>query len=207
MIYRVLNLNTTLRSYLASDVSKFVNLIIEGDINGAAALSGSILAAGFNMYVTRDLNAAKNYCINRYAGNDNKRFGLMASSKAYNLSSYRMKPQFQPDVAAWFNRAPSETGSCCQLLVTLSEFDCQGLEVDMPIVGWGTDMLWDGTGWSKFKDSEAADSDANTYRINSYRVLLTRGRDGFIAFIPEEARFNSTYNALVTAGIKNLVCV
>ena len=58
-----LNLNTTLRSYLASDVSKFVNLIIEGDINGAAALSGSILAAGFNMYVTRDLNAAKNYCI------------------------------------------------------------------------------------------------------------------------------------------------
>ncbi len=202
-----LNLNTTLRSYLASDVSKFVNLIIEGDINGAAALSGSILAAGFNMYVTRDLNAAKNYCINRYAGNDNKRFGLMASSKAYNLSSYRMKPQFQPDVAAWFNRAPSETGSCCQLLVTVSEFDCQGLEVDMPIVGWGTDMLWDGTGWSKFKDSEAADSDANTYRINSYRVLLTRGRDGFIAFIPEEARFNSTYNALVTAGIKNLVCV
>lgn len=202
-----LNLNTTLRSYLASDVSKFVNLIIEGDINGAAALSGSILAAGFNMYVTRDLNAAKNYCINRYAGNDNKRFGLMASSKAYNLSSYRMKPQFQPDVAAWFNRATSETGSCCQLLVTVSEFDCQGLEVDMPIVGWGTDMLWDGTGWSKFKDSEAADSDANTYRINSYRVLLTRGRDGFIAFIPEEARFNSTYNALVTAGIKNLVCV
>ncbi len=64
-----LNLNTTLRSYLASDVSKFVNLIIDGDISGAKALSDSILAAGFNMYVTRDLNAAKNYCINRYAGN------------------------------------------------------------------------------------------------------------------------------------------
>lgn len=58
-----LNLNTTLRSYLASDVSKFVNLIIDGDISGAKALSDSILAAGFNMYVTRDLNAAKNYCI------------------------------------------------------------------------------------------------------------------------------------------------
>ena len=199
-----LNLNTTLRSYLASDVSKFVNLIIEGDINGAAALSGSILAAGFNMYVTRDLNAAKNYCINRYAGNDNKRYGLMASSKAYNLSSYRMKPQFQPDVAAWFNRAPSEIGSCCQLAVTVSEFDCQGLEVDMPIVGWGNDMLWDGTGWSKFKDTEAADSDANTYRINSYRVLLTRGRDGFIAFVPDDTRFDATYNALLRTGIKEL---
>ena len=199
-----LNLNTTLRSYLASDVSKFVNLIIDGDISGAKALSDSILAAGFNMYVTRDLNAAKNYCINRYAGNENKRYGLMASSKAYNLSSYRMKPQFQPDVAAWFNRAPSEAGSCCQLSVTVSEFDCQGLEVDMPIVGWGTDMLWGDSGWAKFKENESADSDANTYRINSYRVLLTRGRDGFIAFIPDETRFDCTYNVMVRAGIKKL---
>ena len=156
------------------------------------------------MYVTRDLNAAKNYCINRYAGNENKRYGLMASSKAYNLSSYRMKPQFQPDVAAWFNRAPSEAGSCCQLSVTVSEFDCQGLEVDMPIVGWGTDMLWGDSGWAKFKENESADSDANTYRINSYRVLLTRGRDGFIAFIPDETRFDCTYNVMVRAGIKKL---
>lgn len=199
-----LNLNTTLRSYLASDVSKFVNLIIDGDISGAKALSDSILAAGFSMYVTRDLNAAKNYCINRYSGNENKRYGLMASSKAYNLDSYRMKPQFQPDVAAWFNRAPSEAGSCCQLSITVSEFDCQGLEVDMPIVGWGTDMIWDGSGWAKFKNNESADSDANTYRINSYRVLLTRGRDGFIAFVPDETRFEATYNALLRTGIKEL---
>lgn len=199
-----LNLNTTLRSYLASDVSKFVNILIEGDIKAANGLSDSILEAGFNMYVTRDLNTAKDYCISRYAGNENKRYGLMASSKAYNLSSYRMKPQFQPDVAAWFNKAPSEAGSCCQLEVTVSEFDCQGLEVDMPIVGWGTDMLWTGTGWSKFKNKEDADSEANTYRINSYRVLLTRGRDGFIIFIPNEEKFNSTYDALIAAGVRNL---
>ena len=115
-----------------------------------------------------------------------------------------MKPQFQPDVAAWFNNAPSEAGSCCQLGVTVSEFDCQGLEVDMPIVGWGTDMLWTGTGWSKFKNDEDADSEANTYRINSYRVLLTRGRDGFIIFIPDEEKFNTTYEVLIAAGVCNL---
>lgn len=74
----------------------------------------------------------------------------------------------------------------------------------MPIVGWGTGMLWDGLGWSKFKDNEAADSDANTYRINSYRVLLTRGRDGFIAFVSDENRFDSTYNALLRTCIKEL---
>lgn len=199
-----LNLNTTLRSYLASDVSDFINLLIDGNIAGARKLSDSILSAGFNMYVTRELNEAKNYCINRYAGNENKRYGLMASSKAYNLSTYRMKPQFQPDVAAWFNREPSEAGSCCQLGITVSEFDCQGLEVDMPIVGWGTDMLWTGSDWSKFKDEEDVDSEANTYRINSYRVLLTRGRDGVIVFVPDEERFNETYEILVKAGMLKL---
>lgn len=199
-----LNLNTTLRSYLAGDVSKFVNLIIEGDINEAAALSESIIAAGFNMYVTRNLKAAKNYCTKRYAGNDTKRYGLMASSKAYNLSRYNMKPEFQPDVAKWFNKQPSENGSCCQLSITISEFDCQGLEIDMPIIGWGSDMLWRGDGWSKYKDNEPYGSDTNTYRLNSYRVLLTRGRDGFIIFIPEEAEFDSTFETLLNAGIKKL---
>lgn len=199
-----LNLNTTLRSYLANDVSKFVNLLIEGNISDARGLSESILAAGFNMYVTRDLSGAKNYCINRYAGNENKRYGLMASSKAGNLSLYGMKPQFQPDVAAWFNRGPSEVGSCCQLAVTVSEFDCQGLEVDMPIIGWGTDMLWKGSGWLKFKENESVNSEANTYRMNSYRVLLTRGRDGFVTFVPKETRFDATYKVLLNAGMKEL---
>ena len=196
-----LNLNTTLRSYLASNVSQFVNKLIDADVKGARVLAPSITQAGFNMYVTRDLNRAKNYCIERYRGNENKKYGLMASSKAYNLSSYNMKPRFQPDVAAWFNKAPDEIGSCCQLQVTVSEFDCQGLEVDMPIVGWGTDMLWESSGWSKFKSDEPVDSEANTYRINSYRVLLTRGRDGFIIFIPPEGRFDATYDILVKSGI------
>lgn len=199
-----LNLNTTLRSYLASDVSKFVNLFIDGNVKEASKLAPAILDAGFNMYVTQDLDAAKNYCIQRYEGSETKRYGLMASSKAYSLSKYRMKPEFQPDVAAWFNKNPSEKGSCCELKTTISEFDCQGLEIDMPIVGWGNDMLWDGFGWSKFKPDESADSEANRYRINSYRVLLTRGRDGFIAFIPKTTELQAVYYALVEAGVEVL---
>jgi hypothetical protein len=78
------------------------------------------------------------------------------------------------------------------------------LEIDMPIVGWGNDILWDGSGWKKFKSDESVDSEANTYRINSYRVLLTRGRDGFIAFIPPAAELQSVYDALVKAGVEVL---
>lgn len=159
------------------------------------------------MYVTRDLQKAKQYCIDVYGERENFRFGLIASSKASNLSKYRMKPIFSRDkgyIADWFNKSTTDSRSCCALNVTISEFDCQGLEVDMSIVGWGTDMTWEGDSWSKFETGEAADSEKNTYRVNSYRVLLTRGRDGFIIFMPDEERFNSTYNALIDAGVCNL---
>lgn len=59
-------------------------------------------------------------------------------------------------------------------------------------------------GIKKFKSDESVDSEANTYRINSYRVLLTRGRDRFIAFIPKTAELQSVYDALVEAGVEVL---
>jgi len=38
---------------------------------------------------------------------------------------------------------------------------------------------------------------------NCYRVLLTRGRDGMVIFVPEEGTFD-TYEAIVEAGAKIL---
>lgn len=37
--------------------------------------------------------------------------------------------------------------------------------------------------------------------LNYYRVLLTRGRDGMVIFVPEEST-PETFNALVEAGLK-----
>ena len=198
-----LDLNTSLRSNLAGDVSKMVNYIILGKTSEAARLVPSITQECFDMYVTRDLEEAKRYCRNRYGGTD-KRFGLLASSKAYNLASYIMKPAFQPDVAAWFNRSPYHPNSCCQLRTTISEFDCQGLEVDFPIIGWGDDMVWDGEKWRLYREDEPLDSENNTYRFNSYRVLLTRGRDGFIVFIPPTTKLDLTYELFNRIGFEDL---
>lgn len=74
----------------------------------------------------------------------------------------------------------------------------------MPIVGWETDMLWGGTGWAKFKPNEDWSSDNNTYLLNRYRVLLTRGRDGFVVFIPQDRRLDSVYEILILAGLREL---
>lgn len=41
-------------------------------------------------------------------------------------------------------------------------------------------------------------------RMNSYRVLLSRGRDGFIIFVPSDQKMASTCRALKAAGIRDI---
>lgn len=201
-----LNLSQSLRTHLASDVSDFANAIISGNIDVAKSLAKPILTQGFQMYVTRDLMRAKQYLRDRYSNEPTKRYGLLASSKGRTLVRYGIDNSYYGalgsySVSKWFNAEPYNEKSCCALKVCATEFSCQGLEMDMPLIGWDDDMLWDGKNWSKFKPSEPDDSDANTYRKNSYRVLLTRGRDGFIIFVPNTIKMDCVYNLLVEAGI------
>ena len=190
-------------------MSKFANALVEGDIAKARSYSGEIINQGFSMYVTRDLNRAKMYLRERYREEPGKRYGMIASSKGKILRSYGMDNSFQGAlgmfyVGKWFNEEPHHPKSCCALDTVATEFSCQGLEIDMPLIGWDSDMLWDGTKWAKFKAAEPDDSDVNTYRKNSYRVLLTRGRDGFVIFVPPVAAMDSVYDVLLEAGVKRL---
>ena len=200
-----LDLTVSLRTHLAGDVSNFVNAIIEGDISKAKTHTKDIFDAGFTMFVTRDLEAAKEYCRVRYEGNMDKRYGMLQSSKAWNLKRYGVYSQFRPNCGAWYNTPVGSGNSCCDLKIAISEFDCQGLELDMPIVCWGTDMIWNGYSWNLFQPSESESSDVNTYRKNSYRVLLTRGRDGFIVYIPDDKALDGVYELFHELGIKTLL--
>lgn len=182
---------------------------MDGDIENAAKLSQSIYAEGYNMYCTRDLDAAKSYCKNRYLNEPNKKYGLIASSKGRGLFKYGIKnaPEITRKInnGKWFNAPSSDLKSCCALKDTVTEFNIQGLELDMPIIAWGIDMLWNGREWLKFKPRQDKNSDANTYRRNSYRVLLTRGRDGFIIFVPPKPKkLDLVHDMLVNSGIKEL---
>ena len=202
-----LNLSMSLRTHLAGDVSKFANALVDGDIALARSLSEGILKQGFGMYVTRNLNHAKRYLRERYQDEPTKRYGMIASSKGRLLRQWGMDNSFQGAlgifyVGKWFNAEPYDPKSCCALETVATEFSCQGLEIDMPLIGWDNDMLWNGTSWAKFKQAEAEDSDVNTYRKNSYRVLLTRGRDGFVIYVPPADEMDSVYVVLLEAGIK-----
>jgi hypothetical protein len=40
--------------------------------------------------------------------------------------------------------------------------------------------------------------------VNSYGVLLSRGRDGFVVFVPPTPQMEGTYQALERADMKKL---
>lgn len=190
--YDVLDLKVSIRSHTAGEVSNFVNKFIAGELDEAAALVEKIPQQDFHMYYTRDLCLAKKYCRGKYEHQPEKRYGMIVSSKVSNLSgvntpNWKDKQKMYPDgsgrrwkVADWFNKESNHPDSCCALTVAVTEFDCQGLEIDMPIIVWGEDAKWIDGHW----DSTGTDDEV-TYRNNRYRVLLTRGREGFIVYIPE----------------------
>ncbi len=65
-------------------------------------------------------------------------------------------------------------------------------------------MIWNGNSWNLYQKFQSADSDENIYRINSYRVLLTRGRDGFIIFVPNAHLLDGVYTLLIGLDMDEL---
>ena len=203
---KVFDLTISLRTHLSEDVSDFVNYLIEGNIEEASELSERIISQKYTIHCTRDLKIAKDYCKRRYKNAPTKRYGIITSSQAKKLKKYGIDGSYVAtdglDYGEWYNAPPYTKYSCCKFNQAVSEFGVQGLELDMPIIGWGEDAKWDGER-RKFR-FKGNDNIARLYRKNTYRVLLTRGRDGFIIFIPEDEELTSVFEILKEAGIKEL---
>ena len=206
-VNELLNLTTSLRSHLAEDLQTWVGHLLAGDLEAAADIMPTLTTAGFDAYITQDLEAAKAYCRDRYQNQPSKRYGLMASSRARNLPRYGIANDYlstqRLQVGPWYIDPPDSPFSCCALDRVVTEFSGQGLELDFPIVGWGDDLLWNGTTWvSNTRQRQVRNP--QQLRLNSYRVLLTRGRDGFIVFVPPDPKLNLTNQALRSAGLRPL---
>lgn len=192
-----LDLTVSLHSHTAGQVSNFVNDIISGDTEEAKRLRGKI-GESFPIYVTTNLSVAMQYCIDRYKGEDHKHYGMLASSKGgYPRYSEISKSECGP----WYVLLRGQVGSGENFDKVATEFAWQGLELDMPIVCWKSDVLWNGKEWRTVDDKHLED---RKHRLNSYRVLLTRGRDGMIIYIPNERHFQHTYEFFRNLGIKDL---
>lgn len=216
-----LHLNVSLRSYKAEAVSKWVDAVIDGDPDLARAIIKR--CDEFPMALTRDLETARDWLRQHTRGM--RRCGLLASSGALRLraegielsSGFRRGDRQM--YVNWFLNETSDLRASNQLEVAASEYECQGLELDFTCICWGGDLLYDQlAGWKKRKFVGAKWNTMNQardhqYLLNTYRVLLTRAREGFVVWVPrgdanDSTRnpegFDSTAQFLKQCGLKEL---
>jgi len=216
-----LNLNTALRFHLASRLHEFVERLLRGDSPGTNAVAAETLwrpnpesPGGICLWATRDLEVAKKYLRGRYANNKDARFGIVASSKDKDLerrwgipNSFQATKQVR--LGPWYAEDEKGHHSCRRLETVVTEFGAQGLELDMTLLAWGTDLMRVDNGWSiarsgRYRSGDVAVKNPTQLRMNAYRVLLTRGRDGAVVFVPPTADMDETFLYLLANGFREL---
>ncbi len=205
--HKALDLTLSLRSRRAEQLHAWVSNLLEGGLPFSARLATRMHEEAYPLYVTRDLQEAKSYVRLRYEGDNGKKYGLLSSSHARILPKYGVDNGWLPtsrlNIAKWYNAPATEPESCCSLTATVTEFACQGLELDLPIICWGEDYAWTGTGW-RLTPIRRRYAQQNPEQLlkNTYRVLLTRGRDGLVVFLPSATTLDLTEHALLAAGVR-----
>ena len=144
-----IDLNTSLRSHTAVHLAEFISLVLDGDCKAAKVLAEEIKSQKFDIYVTRTMSKIMYYCQSRYENNQVKRYGYVTSSKSYAsipvIASTRVGP--------WYIDERGKEVSCCNLTSAVTEFSCQGLELNLPVIIWGNDFLFEKGKWCDTKPS------------------------------------------------------
>ncbi len=215
-IRKTLELSNTIRFHLASQLYDFVKYLLNGDSEKANQLSQDLERSGYNLRMTHDLDIAKTYLKDRYDQHTDARYGMVASARDKELKDHGIPKGFKSPFEVrpgkygkWYGEPIGTPGSCTNLESVATEFGAQGLELDACLLGWGTDFIRQGGEWSNQYASKYRDShrivDANNLRKNSYRVLLTRGRDCCVIYVPPiEYKIRETYKYLRDCGYKVL---
>ena len=206
-----LNLDTEIRHHLVPRVHEFVHKLLDlGDADGARRVAETLHRGGIRFLLTGRLELAKDYLRERYGEAPLHRYGLVASSKDKVLPEHDVDNTFQTTkrlrIARWFNAPPVDEASCCRLRDIATEFAVQGLELDMALLAWGSDLLRSAGRWSiaGSRGTRGKLHDPDALRRNVYRVLLTRGRDGTIVFLPPRNDFAETRAFLFASGFRDL---
>jgi hypothetical protein len=180
-----LHLKTSLRSYRAERLSEFVGHVIDGSANAALEISRDLNQ--YPLYITRDIQTAREWLRSKKRGQE--RIGLLASSNALRLKPHGVFVKAAIEPTKWFLSPADDIRSSDALEDAATEFDVQGLEIDWACVCWDANLRFETAGWKpyRFKGSEwqsVNDASRVQFVLNSYRVLLTRARQGLVVFVP-----------------------
>lgn len=210
-----LNLDTELRFHFATDLHRLVAGLLDAEpADSLRPLVERLDSEGFHLRLTRSLDTAKAYLRERYAEDPEARFGIVASSKDRDLVRFGIPNDFQSTkrirIGPWYGDSEDAYAgySCRRLETCVTEFGAQGLELDATLLTWGTDLIMQDGRWSNVYArgylKRARVKNPFQLRLNAYRVLLTRGRDACVIFVPETPVLDETFAYLKGAGIKTM---
>jgi hypothetical protein len=214
-----LSLDDSIRSHFASRLHEFVARVVAGPGKAAAdtwTLARQLEGQGHDLRITRDLDKAKRYLRDRYAEDPEARYGLIASSRDKDLGEFGIPNDWQSTsrvrYGPWYNDPEDHPAgrSCRHLDQAVTEFGAQGLELDAVLLAWGTDFRIVDEAWSidrarKYRPAgHSKVQDPAVLRTNAYRVLLTRGRDAHVVFIPPIQELDETMEFLLSCGFRRL---
>ncbi|GAB1402150.1 DUF2075 domain-containing protein [Elusimicrobiota bacterium] len=210
-----LHLGVSLRSFRSEKLAEYIENIVNCKTQEAKNLFED-LKKQYPIFITRNLKEAKKWILSKAKGSE--RYGLIASSNAIRLRPEGIDVQNKIDTPCWFLNDNNDIRSSYFMELVASEFDIQGLELDWVICGWDINLRkkqnsWDffnfkGTNWQHINKEED-----QKYLLNSYRVLLTRARQGMVIFVPEGSSNDNTrepsyydaiFNYLLRCGIPKL---
>jgi DUF2075 family protein len=203
-----LALDKSIRFHLAENLHEFVSEMLNCNFEKVKNLGEKIKTDGYHLRITRDINKAKNYLKERYAKQSDARYGIIASSKDKSLPKYGIDNSYirtrNVRFGPWYSDPSDSPKSCCALSEVITEFGAQGLELDAALLAWGEDLIllnnkWDNSNAAGYRDSHRVVNSLQL-RINSYRVLLTRGREVTVIFVPPAQHLQKTFDKLVECG-------
>jgi hypothetical protein len=196
------------RSIRSSQIATWVDAVLGGDSLSAKSTASE---TSHPPILSRDLSMVRQWLREKRRGLT--RAGLVASSGSARLRSDGLETSFdfhqRFEWERWFlDRDTCEESGCdhkyckdvrasSKLEVAATQFEIQGLELDWIGVCWGEDLLWNGQEWRNFNFSGktwklGTDDQKYKFRLNGYRVLLTRARQGMIIYVPKPNKSDSS---------------
>ncbi len=192
-----LHLANSMRAYRNPMQGRWVAALLAGDIPGARDAAAAMTSPP--AMITRNLEAAKTWLRARRIGG--RSVGLLASAGSVRLVAEGLPPTPQSNelgpIGHWFLKPYTDYRSSSALEVPLSEYGAQGLELDFAGVCWGGDLIWRDGSWLPRimrapKWTIARDPEKVRFRLNGYRVLLTRARAGLVIYVPAGSNDDET---------------
>jgi hypothetical protein len=178
-----LDLSVPIRNVRDGAGARWVDAVLRGAPEEASAIADG---ADLPFHLTRDLGHMRPAL--RHLARGRRRAGLVASAGARRLRAEGLGVQAE-DVTDWFLRRWPDVRASDALETFATEYDCQGLELDVTGLAWGGDLLWRDGAWQtrRFAGNRwqiVRSPDEHRHILNTYRVLLTRARYETVIWVP-----------------------